>query len=375
MTTAGKLRGMTWDHPRAYDCLIAASADYERQTGVKIEWEKRSLQAFADVPIAKLAGEYDLIILDHPHVGQIAESGCLVPLEPLPPSASLGGSVECYSWAGRTWAHPIDAACQMSVVRPDLASSFPSTWEEILADDAERFRLVTPLLPVDAFDMWLSLLASLGEETFPHSKTEFSSRRNGLLGLAILKRLFKLGPSEAVGWNPIHVLELLSDTDEFAASPCLFGYVNYARPGFRRHVLRYVDFPVFRDVGARRAILGGAGIGVSALRGNDRIAGEFAAWVTSEPTQGGVYLHNNGQPAHLGAWLSHQHDPEFEGFLQGGYDTIRTAWTRPREAWFLHFVDDVCEVISDFFLRDQSEADFLDILNKLYRRNTAGAST
>lgn len=364
------LKGMTWDHPRAYDCLVAATTEYAGQTGTHIFWEKRSLQAFADMPIETLSREYDLIILDHPHVGQIADSGCLRPLPAMPATASLGGSVECYHWRGQTWAWPIDAACQMSVIRPDLSRGFPRTWEEVMADGAGRFGLLTPLWPVDAFDMMLTLVASRGEAVLPYSKEKFCSDTNGLLALSILKRLFKLGPAEAVSMNPINVLEALSTTDDFAASPCLFGYINYARPGFRQATLKYVDLPVFEGIGSRRAILGGAGIGVSSLRGNADKAQQFAAWVTSEAVQGGVYLRNQGQPAHLGAWKANRNHPNFAGFMDGGFETIRTAWTRPREAWFLHFVDDVCAVMTDFFLKDQDEAAFLAIVNALYRKHT-----
>ncbi len=70
------LRGMTWDHPRGPDCLAVVSEVYKARSGVAV----RSLQAFADAPVRELAGMYDLIILDHPHVGLITENKCLVPL-------------------------------------------------------------------------------------------------------------------------------------------------------------------------------------------------------------------------------------------------------------------------------------------------------
>lgn len=366
MTT---LIGMTWDHPRAYDCLVATSHAYCERTGIKITWEKRSLQAFADVPIKDLAGAYDLIILDHPHVGQIAESGCLAPLEAMDPALSVGGSVECYEWEGKSWAWPIDAACQMSVVRPDCVKNWPGTWEQLIETPHDTLRLLTPLLPVDAFDMMLTLVASLGEEVLPYSSEQFCRQANGLRALSIIKALFRRGPSEAVGWNPIKALEILSTTNEFDASPCLFGYVNYARPGFRPQQLQYVDLPVFAGKGHRRAILGGAGIGVSAIRGNVEDARDFAAFATSPEVQAGIYLLNQGQPAHRHAWQMHRENPEFSGFLAGGFNTINTAWTRPREAWFLTYVDAVCEIMPDFFLKDVPEDVFLGQLNSLYRHH------
>ena len=48
-----KLRGMTWDHPRGFDPVVAASEVFRAETGVEIVWDKRSLQAFADAPIAE----------------------------------------------------------------------------------------------------------------------------------------------------------------------------------------------------------------------------------------------------------------------------------------------------------------------------------
>jgi len=77
-----KLRGMTWDHARGYDPMVATSDAYmATHPGVEISWEKRSLQAFADRPIADMAADYDLMVIDHPHVGEVAESGQLLALD------------------------------------------------------------------------------------------------------------------------------------------------------------------------------------------------------------------------------------------------------------------------------------------------------
>ena len=363
-----QLKGMTWDHPRAYACLEAASALYGTQTGVSISWDRRSLQAFADAPIEALARDYDLIVLDHPHVGLIAESGSLVPL-PMPEDGeAVGGSLESYLWRGELWAYPVDAASQVAVRRPDLCAAPLATWEDLLAADHRHHRLVTPLLPVDAFDMMMTLVASRGEENLPVSETEFVSQGNGLMALKVLKALYRLGPSEAVRWNPIHVLEAMATTDEFAQSPCLFGYINYARPGFRPHLLDYCDLPVFADCGLRRGILGGAGIGVSAQSAAVEAATGFARWVASEPVQSGVYLEHDGQPAHRRTWERMGDDPRYAGFLRGARTTMEAAWTRPRAPWFLGFVDAVCEIMPSFFLKGRSEEAFLRDINALYRK-------
>src|SRR6185312_8565934 len=111
------LRGMTWDHPRGYDPLIACSALWHGRTGVRIEWERRSLQDFESYPVAQLAQRYDLIVIDHPHVGQITRERCLLPLDdgsefPILEKQYVGASLASYVWEGTLWALPIDAAAQ-----------------------------------------------------------------------------------------------------------------------------------------------------------------------------------------------------------------------------------------------------------------------
>jgi multiple sugar transport system substrate-binding protein len=73
--------------------------------------------------VAELARRYDLIVLDHPFAGQIAASGCLLPLDDLvagQDAAFIGPSLVSYRLVGHIWALPIDAACRIAAYRPDL---------------------------------------------------------------------------------------------------------------------------------------------------------------------------------------------------------------------------------------------------------------
>ena len=78
--TAGVSRylGLTWDHPRGFRALEAAAA---ADAAISLRWERQSLEGFEAHPIADLAERYDLIVLDHPHLGDAVAAGCLVPLE------------------------------------------------------------------------------------------------------------------------------------------------------------------------------------------------------------------------------------------------------------------------------------------------------
>ncbi|MFY0597873.1 MAG: extracellular solute-binding protein [Cognatishimia sp.] len=365
-----KLKGMTWDHPRGFDPVVAASHAYAATTDVHVSWDKRSLQAFADASIQDLAAEYDFIVLDHPHVGQIADQGALQPLDSeIDVAASLGGSAESYVWKGQVWAYAIDAACQMAAYRPDLKAPLPKTWEEFLKPDASKFRPLTPLLPVDAFDMFMTLVASRGEEEMPLNAQNFVSDTNGIYALNILRALYNLGPDEQADMNPIAVLEAMSTSNDFACSPCLFGYVNYARTGFRDYQVSYFDLPLCEGHALPRGILGGAGIGVSAKTQHPEDAKAFVKWITSAPVQSGLYLENNGQPANRNTWLAQSKKADAAGFFKGGFHTIDNAWTRPRDVWFLGFVDDVCDIFPSFFRKAIPAETFLGQINALYQKH------
>ena len=118
-----RLRGMTWDHSRGYDPMVATSRAFaEMHPGVSISWKKRSLQAFADRPIEDMAGEYDLMVIDHPHVGEVARTGNLLALDTLGrneeletlAAQSVGVSHRSYEIDGHQWALAIDAATPVS---------------------------------------------------------------------------------------------------------------------------------------------------------------------------------------------------------------------------------------------------------------------
>ena len=104
-----KLRGITWNHSRGFSSIVAVSQRFhELNQSVDIEWEKRSLQAFADAPINELAKRYDLLIIDHPWAGFAARTNVILSLDQYLPEAfikdlatnSVGKSHESYSYDG-----------------------------------------------------------------------------------------------------------------------------------------------------------------------------------------------------------------------------------------------------------------------------------
>jgi len=222
--------------------VATATAFAQSHPDVRIEWQTRSLQDFADSPLDALAERYDLIVFDHPFAGIVARERCFVPLDEQLPAhvlrrleaESVGPSHLSYYYEGHQWALAIDAATEVSGYRPDLLRSVhadvPTTWEEVLELQQVRRGFVTlPLLPVDALMSFFTLCASLGEPPFSAYRGKIISEDTGDQALRLLKRLADGSSPEALEWNPIAVWERMSEADDVGYCPLGFGYSNYAR--------------------------------------------------------------------------------------------------------------------------------------------------
>ena len=162
-------RGLTWDHPRGFNALQAAASEIAPKQGLDLTWDKQPLEGFESHPIADLCARYDLVVLDHPHVGEAVEAGCLVPLEDLfepeelatLEAASIGPSLSSYHYDRHHWALPLDAATQVMAYRPDLVAPV-TTWDEVVAL-AGKGGVALSLAGPHAALSFLSIAAALGE--------------------------------------------------------------------------------------------------------------------------------------------------------------------------------------------------------------------
>ncbi len=368
-----QLRGITWDHPRGYGSLVAASAAYgSGHPGVLLSWDARSLQEFADAPVEKLAAHYDLLVIDHPHVGQVSDTGCLAPLDVIGDNAeiallarqSVGPSHDSYHFAGRQWALAIDSAAQVSAYRPDRMAAPPSTWEEVITL-ARQGNVVWPYKPVDALMSFFTLTSNLGHPCF--SNDGFAvDREAGAQALGRLLELAGLVPEACSSMNPISTLEAMSSPNGPTYCPLLFGYSNYARPGFRPSLVRFTNIPALSLSGPVGAVLGGAGIAVSASSSSIEEAIRFAVWIAGADCQRTVYFEGGGQPANAAAWDDEAVNQASSGFFRDTRETLEHAWLRPRFSGFVEFQARGGTAIHGFLLRRYGWDNTLDLLEDAY---------
>lgn len=366
-----ELRGITWEHPRGYDCVVAASARYaELVPGVSVTWSYRSLQAFADAPLEELTARYDLLVIDHPHVPGAAETGLLAPLdgagldEDLAHLAahSVGASHASYAHVGHQWGLATDAAAQVAAYRPDLLPEPPRTWDAVLELAADG-RVLWPAKPIDAFSSLITLAANAGAPPNAVSGT-FLAVDDAMAALDLMHRLAERVPRRNLSDNPIAVAEQLSGGDRWCYAPLLFGYTNYARAGFRRRRLRYVDMPT-RAGGVQGSLLAGAGVAVSARSRDLAAARAFAVWLASPEVQRGVYFDAGGQPGYAEAWEDPRLNAETLDFFRGTRATLEGAYLRPRMAGYLEFQDRAAPLVNAALCRELSDAALLARLDEL----------
>lgn len=340
-----KLRGMTWDHARGYDPMVVTSELFaEANPGVEIAWEKRSLQAFADRPPGAMGEEFDLMVIDHPHVGEAAAAGHLVPLDGQGRDAELarlaqdavGVSHVSYTFGGRQWALAIDAATPIAIHRPDLLEQPAAHWDDVIAL-AERGRVIWPLKPINALMSFFNQLASI-EEPFGANGVG-ASEATAVAVLDSMGTVARHLPAECFSMDPIGAYEWLSARSSHFYVPYLYGYTNYSRPGFRPHFVQAANIPTLGTAGPRGSPIGGAGIAISARTRHPEIALNYAFWIASAECQRGVYFQAGGQPASIVAWRDPDCNAAAGNFFAATLETLERSYLRPRHKGYTAFQD------------------------------------
>lgn len=369
------LRGITWDHPRGYDCLVGAAAEYQRaHPDTRIEWTARSLQAFADGPLEAMAADYDLLVIDHPHIPHAHELRLLLPLEltgrgdelEALAAETIGESHASYAHGGHQYGLAIDAAAQVAVYRPDLIGTAPHAWDEVFAL-AVTGRVLWAAKPVDAISSLMTLAANLGSPVAARAG-EFLDRSTGLAAMQLMHRLAEAVPPWCLDANPIEIAEALSGGDEWAYSPLAFGYTNYSRAAYRPHRIAYVDMPRGPG-GVAGSCLGGAGIAVSARTLHVDEAVTHAFWLASPDVQCGVYYASGGQPGYASAWDDDAVNADCLDFFRATRATLDQSWLRPRYAGWLEVFEEVGVLVNRALRGELTDDAVLRTAQQVYERS------
>ncbi|HTT57223.1 MAG TPA: extracellular solute-binding protein [Opitutaceae bacterium] len=377
-TARRPLRGITWDHPRGYQPLEATARHFaELHPGVEIAWDRRPLRAFEEASLGRLAADYDLIVLDHPFVGEAARHRLLLPLDVQLPAGFLadqaanavGASHACYAAGGHQWALAIDAAAPVAFWRDDLLAPLgppPRTWDEVIAL-ARRGHVEVPAAPVNCLMNFYALCLALGEEPF-RAPDRVVSAEVGRAALDRLRGLLSLCDGGIWERNPIasHELVAAAGNTRLLYCPMAYGYSNYARAGGAGHRLTFGEPPTFAGA-PLRTVLGGAGLAVSARRPRAARALAYARFVASPVIQRTLYTAAGGQPGHRGAWLDPANNRFTGDYFARTLPALDRAWVRPRHDGAISFQERAGPVVHAALRGTLADAAALAQLDALHR--------
>ncbi len=309
---------------------------------IEIEWFSRPLSGFEFTSVDALAADYDLIVLDHPFMGAVAASHSLVPLDGLLSSGEnpfVGPSLDTYRMNDSLWAMPIDAACQVSVSRPDLMRRMgigvPSRWSEVLTlgEAARRAGLwfAIGLKGVHSLMTFFTLMANMGSPCAVRREEEFADHRIAHEVLGIMRGLLRFCPPEVLDWNSIELHNQMVRRDDLAFCPAVYCYATYAEAD-QRKPLRFHNLPGPR--GHAGSTIGGTGLGVSATSRHCKEALAYARFAAKLETQL-AFAGLHGQPAHKQVWEDADVNERFGGCYHNTRATIDACWIRPRYDGYL----------------------------------------
>lgn len=356
--------GLTWDHPRGYDALAEAA---RRQP--LIHWDRQPLEGFESAPITELAAAYDLLVLDHPHIGEAVAEDCLLPLEDLFPPESIarwqdqtvGPALASYRWDSRHWALPLDVATQVMARRPDRLATPPTTWDEV--EKISR-RLPTALSLAGPHAL-LTLLSMAAGQGAPVGGDAMLPDAPALESLARMARLAALAPGGSDRLNPIGLLATMARKEDIALIPLVFGYVTYSG--------RLAFSDTIRSATGKGGTLGGTGIAVTRRSRPDAALLAHLTWLMSPETQSGLIPAHNGQPSARSAWDSETVNAAAAGFYTATRATAESALLRPRFDGMPAFTNAASTHIRDSLTTGEDPQTTLAALRRLWRDARARA--
>ncbi|MFI9595058.1 extracellular solute-binding protein [Nonomuraea sp. NPDC052265] len=369
---------MTWNHTRGVDSIEAATAAFLKdRDDLTVEWEARSLQEFEDTSITELAARYDLVAIDHPHVGVAAATGALVDLHTLLPAGvideqranSVGPSLRSYELDGALWALPMDAAAQVAAHRPDLLPIEPPRDLDAAISLMGEVRAQVPANPTHLWSTLLSLCQHVAGDVssgasgrpawWPDSGIDAGVAAGAL---ALLRTLLAVADPVSLARDPIQTLDAMAGGEPIAYVPFVFGYSNYARTGYRPHLIRFTDSPVRHGT-----MLGGVGLAVSARCADPAAAAELAGWVVSRQCQTGVFTTAGGQPGHRAAWTDDELNRLTHGFFADTLTTLDRAFVRGRTPGYPLFQQRAGETLHRLITSGAGDKEILSAIEDLWR--------
>jgi multiple sugar transport system substrate-binding protein len=293
-------------------------------------------------------------MMDHPWIGTLAQAESLVPFDEVYTREELrrlkeevvGPSFESYTYGGKLWALPVDAACHVFVYRADLLAkadaAVPQDWDAVLAlserlhHPPDQYALCLSL----DFNLFLSLAATFGSVPYADPQRAVLPPDQGLRVLKLMKQLQRYcypGPGAAS--------EVMTASDLVCMCPSSFGTVTYSYPRDGKKGLSYAPVPGPSRGTRGHSILGGMGLGIPAASRHREEAVRYARFVMSPEAQVGIFPANEGQPGLLAAWTNPSVQSKTGSFYPAMSECMSSAYPQPNFPGWMSGFHESAEVL------------------------------
>jgi multiple sugar transport system substrate-binding protein len=322
-----------------------------------------------------MSDSYDLMVIDHPHVGEVARGGQLLALDGIGRDAemaalaagSVGLSHPSYEFDGRQWALAIDAATPVACFRADRIDAAPQTWDGVL-DLARKGQVGFALIPINALMTFFGMARNLGVPLAEGH--DLIAPDAGAHVLDLLREVTGLMDPRCLTLDPIGIYEWMGrQADGPAYSPFGYGYTNYSRDGYCQFPLTFADAPGIGRADPAGTVLGGTGIAISARCRHPEVAIDYAFWIAGAACQRGLYFQSGGQPGHAAAWEDDACNASARDFFRRTRATLESSWLRPRYDGYMGLQDKAGDIVHACLRGEADVAATVTALNHAYRES------
>ncbi|MDE1997130.1 MAG: carbohydrate ABC transporter substrate-binding protein, partial [Rhizobiaceae bacterium] len=329
-----------------------------------------------------LCNRYDLVVLDHPHVGEAVGGDCLLSLEDVFGADivaqlqrdSIGPSLASYRFAGAHWALPLDAATQVMACRGDLMpGAVPVTWGEVVALSASTGKVALSLAGPHAILSFLSIAAAFGEPPAETDPDLLVSAETGRAVYDLMVELAGRSPLAVRDKNPIGILGHMATHEDVILCPLIYGYVNYAAPE-QGHAVAFHNAPRRAPGGRPGSTLGGTGIGISRRCPVTPALKEHLLWLMGAEAQIGFIPGHEGQPSRRAAWHDAGVNARWGGFYENTAETLEAAYVRPRHNGYIAFQTKASALLRQAFEEKAAGVTVIEALQKIYAEHRIAGS-
>ena len=275
---------------------------------------------------------------------------------------------DSYTYAGRQWALPIDAATQVMASRPDLMCDIiPDTWEDVVSLP-NKYSVALSLAGPHAILTLFSIAVSLGAE--PGAEQLLFPPKLGEAALEILDAVYQRTAAASHLFSPIDILETMATSDNLAFCPLIYGYVNYATTSdSARRVISFSNAPRITGSSIRGSVLGGTGIGLSKHCEVSRELLSHLHWLMSDETQTTFIPAHDGQPSARMAWNDYKVNSAWGDFYGSTLETIERAYVRPRYAGYIEFQKAASHIVRTGLETGASYSSTVQALEKVFEKS------